>query len=154
LNNEALNVVNNAGIDISLSTFRGDADWIASHDQERLNNNIWNHPRSLVHPFLLQFPKISNAHADAIIEGNSDALGKLAFEASWATITVKIFKQPPAVTQSIHQSSQVNGVTVKFSIEEFFDSTQRMTGFFNKSEDIPWPIDLTQHFITHCNEDI
>jgi hypothetical protein len=116
----------------------------------------------LNYPFVLQPPKIDDPQADATVEGNSNALEKLALEAAWVTITAKIFQQicpnitqdPSAVIQNIHQSSQVDGVAVELSIEEFFNAIQRMTGFFPQSDDTPWPIDVTQHFITHCNEDI
>jgi hypothetical protein len=29
-----------------------------------------------------------------------------------------------------------------------------MTGFFPHSDDTPWPIDVAQHFLTHCNADV
>jgi hypothetical protein len=97
-----------------------------------------------------------------MVEHSSYALEKLALEASWATNTAKSFAQlcpnitqdPAAVIQNIHQSTQVDNVAIELSIEEFFNAIQHMTGFFPQGDDMLWPIDVTQHFITHCNEDV
>jgi hypothetical protein len=159
---EARDVLNSTGQVVHLTTFHGDDDWTTSYDQARLNSDIWNHSRSLVYPFNLKPPEITDIHADAVIVRSSNSLEKLALEASWQTITGKIFKQicpnitqdPAAVIQTIRQSSVIEGKTVSLTVEEFFNAIQRMTAFFTTPNDVPWAIDVTQHFLTHCDEDI
>jgi hypothetical protein len=160
LYNEQAVVPNSTGNELSLNTFHGDDNWATAWDQATLDARIWNHPRSLTYPFVLIPPKIDNIHADAIVKSSSSGLERLALEAAWSTITTtKIFQQvcpnitqdPAAVIQNIHQSSQIDGVAKEFTTEEFFNVIQRMTGFFPHSDDMPWPIDVTQHFLTHCN---
>jgi hypothetical protein len=43
---------------------------------------------------------------------------------------------------------------VDLTIEQFFNAIQRMTGFFPQNDDMSWPIDVTQHFSTHCHQDV
>jgi hypothetical protein len=100
LNNEAVEVVSSTGNPIILNTFHGPDDWASNYDQADLDINIWNHPKSLVYPFILKPPKIDDIHADAIVKSNSMALEKLVLKAAWATITTKIFQQIcPNITQ-------------------------------------------------------
>jgi hypothetical protein len=93
LNSEALAVTNSTGADVMLNTFHSAGDWATNYDQDTLNAEIWNHPRSLIKPFALHPPKIEDVNADAVIAISSFDLKKHALEAAWLTICTKIFQQ-------------------------------------------------------------
>ena len=89
---------------------------------------IFGTTKSLVYSFFFQPLKIKDVHADdgAIIDCNSNALEKLTFETSWATISEESFQHicqditqdPNAVIQNTYQSFQMDGVAIELRIEE------------------------------------
>jgi hypothetical protein len=106
-------------------------------------------------------PHSSETTADAVVENHSYALEKVALEAAWHFVTVKVYDQlcpnvaedPAAVIQGIHQMTQSSdGATIALSVESYFTAVQRMTNFLPK--DAVWGLDVVQHFITHLKEDI
>jgi hypothetical protein len=153
-------VKNTQGVDVSLNTFHGPADWHSIVDQPTLDA-IWDHPKSYRKPFTLNPPAITDVNADAVIESEASVLEKLALKAAWPTIIKKVHDQlcpnilgdPASVIQAIHQVTRnAEGDKVTLSVEQYFTSVQRMTTFLPTSGN--WTIDVTLHFQTHLREDI
>jgi hypothetical protein len=161
LHTETITVQNSTGNDVILNTFHGDSNWNLSADQAVVDA-VFDHTRSYGKPFMLKPPTIAlDVHADAVLEDWTSTLEDIALEASWNTITTKVFTQlcpniiedPISVIQNIHQvTTDDKGSTIVQPVTQYFKSIQQMTEFFPKNQD--WKMDVVQHFITHLRDDL
>jgi uncharacterized Zn finger protein (UPF0148 family) len=162
LHTETITVQNSTGNDVVLNTFHGDSNGNLSADQADVDA-VFDHTRSYGKPFMLKPPTIAlDVHADAVLEDWTSTLEDIALEASWPTITTKVFTllcpniidDPISVIQNIHQVSTTDNKasTIVQPVTQYFKSIQQMTAFFPKNQD--WEMDVVRHFITHLCDDL
>lgn len=149
-------------LNIELNTFHGPNDWATSADQAIVNTALRNPSAFGEQPFNLEPPAINNCNL-VILASNKKNLHMLAMEAAWESILPKIFEQtcpgidndPVKIITSLCQvSMDAKGNNIVLSIQQFNNNMLNVTNFLSNSADAVWPVDITQHFVTHLLNDI
>jgi hypothetical protein len=158
---EIRTVQNGNGNDIELNTFHGPNDWASSLDQTVIDS-VLRSPSAFGEPFDLEPPAIDNRNP-AVIVSTKHKLHSTAMEAAYASILPKVFEQicpgvdndPIKIITALRQSSMDNkGENVTLSIKQFHSNLLNVKNFLSNSADAIWPVDITQHFVTHLLNDI
>jgi hypothetical protein len=158
---ENITVQNTIGNDLQLNTFHGPDDWASSNDQN-IVDAVLHSPSSFGEPFKLEPPAIDNRNP-AVVVSTKDKLHSAAMEVAYASILPRIFEQicpgadndPIKIITALRQSSiDDKGEKVILSIKQFHSNLLNVTNFLSSSADAIWPVDITQHFVTHLLNDI